>query len=152
MILLLLHAAATLYMTALAWFVQVVHYPLMHRVGETRFQQYQAGHARRSSLVSAPVMLFELVTGVWLALEPPDVVGEPPLLLNAALLAALWISTFLLQRPLHQELAEGYDQAKVDRLVATSWIRTLAWTLRALLLVVLLVLFAEGRQSLGLGG
>ena len=97
-------------------------------------------------------MLFELVTGVWLVLEPPDVVGAPPMLLNAALLAVLWISTFLLQRPLHRELAEGYDQAKVDRLVATSWIRTLAWTLRALLLVVLLVLFVEGRRSLGLGG
>lgn len=151
MTLLLLHAAATLYMTALAWFVQVVHYPLMHSVGETRFRQYERGHARRSTLVAAPVMLFELLTGLWLALEPPAVVGEPPMLLNAALLAVLWVSTFLVQRPAHQELAQGYDEAMVRRLVATSWVRTLAWTLRALLLVVLLVLFAEGKQGPGTG-
>ena len=144
MTLLLLHVAATLYMTALAWFVQIVHYPLMHRVGETRFKDYQREDARRSTLVVAPAMLFELVTGAWLALEPPAVVGAPPMLLNAALLAGLWISTFLLQRPAHRELAQRYDEAKVNRLVATSWVRTLLWTLRALLLLALLVLFAEG--------
>ena len=33
-LLLLLHAAATLFMTGLIWFVQVVHYPLFARVGE----------------------------------------------------------------------------------------------------------------------
>ena len=151
MTLLLLHAAATLYMTAIAWFVQVVHYPLMHRVGETRFKEYQRGHSRRSSLVVTPVLLFELVTGGWLALDPPAVVGGPPMLLNAALLAGLWISTFLLQRPAHLALAQGYDEAKVNRLAAANWVRTLLWTLRSLLLVALLVVFAAGKQALGIG-
>ena len=151
MTLLLLHTAATLYMAALAWFVQVVHYPLMHQVGETRFREYQRGHGRRSSLVAAPVMLFELLTGAWLALDPPAVVGDPPMLLNAALLAGLWVSTFLLHNPAHRELGQGYSEAKVRRLVATNWVRTLLWTLRALLLLALLVVFAEGQQGLGMG-
>lgn len=149
MILLMLHAAATVYMTAIAWFVQIVHYPLMHRVGMTRFQEYERGHARRSSLVVTPVMLFELITGVWLALDPPEVVGEPPMLLNAVVLGVLWLSTLRVQRPLHRALAGGYDEGKVNRLVATSWVRTAGWTLRAVLLLALLVVFAEG---LGTGG
>ena len=149
MVLLLLHAAATVYMAAIAWFVQIVHYPLMHRVGLTRFQEYERGHARRSSLVVTPVMLFELVTGAWLALDPPEAIGEPPMLLNAALLAVLWLSTLGVQRRLHRALAGGYDEGKVNRLVATSWIRTVGWTLRAVLLLTLLVIFAEG---LGAGG
>lgn len=36
--LLYLHAGATLFMTGLIWFVQVVHYPLFLRVGEGNFQ------------------------------------------------------------------------------------------------------------------
>ena len=144
MILLLLHATATVYMAAIAWFVQIVHYPLMHRVGLARFQEYERGHARRSSLVVTPVMLFELITGVWLALDPPGAAGEPPMLLNAVVLGVLWLSTLGVQRPLHRALAEGYDERKVNRLVATSWIRTAGWTLRAVLLVALLVIFAAG--------
>jgi hypothetical protein len=146
-ILLLLHSAATLFMTGLVWFVQVVHYPLMHRVGASGFARYEAEHARRTSPVVAPVMLFELASGVWLALEPPARIGATPLLLNAAILAVLWISTFWLQLPAHRDLAEGYDRSTVIRLVASNWIRTAAWTLRALLLVGLLILAADERDS-----
>ena len=33
-----------------------------------------------------------------------------------------------------QELAEGYDYVAIDGLVRTNWPRTLAWTLRTILL------------------
>jgi hypothetical protein len=63
--------------------------------------------------------------------------------LNAALLAVLWVSTFGLQMPAHRALAEGYDERLVSRLVAGNWIRTAAWTARAVLLVALLAVGAS---------
>ncbi len=33
--------------------------------------------------------------------------------------------------PLHNQLHAGYSAAVIGRLVATNWVRTAAWTLRA---------------------
>jgi hypothetical protein len=139
MTLLLLHAAATLFMTGLVWFVQVVHYPLFHLVGSVGFPRYEAQHSRRTSPVVAPVMLFELGSGLWLALQPPPAAPVTWLWLNAALLGVIWVSTFALQVPEHRALEQGFSPGRVDRLVATNWVRTAGWSLRALLLIGLLL-------------
>jgi hypothetical protein len=152
MTLLLLHFAATLFMTGLVWFVQVVHYPLMHRVGGGVFTRYETEHTRRTSPVVAPMMLFELGTGVWLALAPPAAAGSLLLLINAAVLAVIWGSTIVLQRPLHRDLAQGFAANSVDRLVSTNWIRTVAWSLRALLLLSVLQMSVTSMPATSLPG
>ena len=63
---LLLHLAATLFMVGVIWFVQVVHYPLLARVGTSGFEAYEQAHTRRTGWVVAPPMLAELVTAVLL--------------------------------------------------------------------------------------
>lgn len=143
--LLVLHAAATLYMTGLVWFVQIVHYPLLHRVGAVGFARYAQDHARRASPVVAPVMLFELATGAWLAVTPPPAIGAPLLWINAALLAVIWGSTLALQGPAHRRLADGYQADAVNGLIAGNWIRTGLWTARSGLLVALLAWGDGGR-------
>ena len=50
-----------------------------------------------------------------------------------ALLAVIWLSTALVQVPLHRRLQGGFDAAAHRRLVRTNWLRTAAWTLRAAL-------------------
>ena len=42
MAILLANAAATLFMTGVGWFVQVVHYPLLGCVGADEFRAYSA--------------------------------------------------------------------------------------------------------------
>ena len=54
------------------------------------------------------------------------------------LLAVIWLSTALIQVPLHQRLGGGFDAEVHSRLVTSNWIRTVAWTLRGLLAVHLL--------------
>ena len=63
---LLVHAAATLAMTGLIWFVQVVHYPLMAKVGAEGYSLYQHTHMSRTTWVVAPLMLTELSTAALL--------------------------------------------------------------------------------------
>jgi hypothetical protein len=50
----------------------------------------------------------------------------------------IWLSTALLQVPLHNLLARGLDREAVARLVQTNWIRTAAWSARAVVSLALL--------------
>ena len=79
-------------------------------------------------------MAMELAASVVLAVWPPAGVGRGATLAGLALVAVIWLSTFLVQVPLHERLAvEGHTNDVVARLVRGNWIRTIAWTARAIL-------------------
>ena len=136
--LLLVHAASTLYMVGLIWFVQVVHYPLYDRVGGDVFPVYQQAHMRRTSWVVGPAMLAEAATTVALLIWQPTTVDPRAPWLGAALLAVVWLSTRLQQVPRHAELSRGFDADAHRRLVTSNWLRTVAWSARGALSLYLL--------------
>jgi hypothetical protein len=138
MTLLLVHAAATLAMVGLIWFVQVVHYPLFDLASERRFHRFAAQHQRRTSLVVVPLMLTELGAALALLAAPPAGLGRGLPWLGIVLLAVIWISTAGLQVPLHRRLSGGHDPRAVRRLVAGNWLRTAAWTARGWLALAML--------------
>ncbi|MHC4816176.1 MAG: hypothetical protein ACYTFN_24230 [Planctomycetota bacterium] len=138
MTLLLIHAGATLAMAGLIWFVQIVHYPLFHLASERRFRRFAAEHQRRASFVVVPPMLFEAGSALALLAAPPAGLGRGLLWLGVLLLAFIWLSTALLQVPLHRRLSAGHDPSAVRRLVVTNWLRTAAWTARGWLALALL--------------
>ncbi len=129
---------STLAMFGVIWFVQVVHYPLFSKVGEAGFRAYAASHANRTTVVVMPLMVAELLTAIALALAPlrPGVVSAMESWIGLALVGVIWASTGLLQVPLHDALQKGFAPELVTRLVATNWVRTAAWTLRAGLVVL----------------
>lgn len=126
----IVHLVATLLMAGVILYVQVVHYPLMVRVGGETFADYEAGHTARTGWVVIPLMLTELVTAVWLAVAPPSPADGLVARIGLGLLAVIWASTFLLQVPAHRRLSAGFDGPAHRRLVATNWIRTAAWVAR----------------------
>jgi hypothetical protein len=129
------HAAATLYMTGLIWFVQIVHYPLMSAVGNEEFSAYERRHTSLTTWVVAPPMLLEAATAILLFWFRPVEVSTWQVWCGAILLAVIWLSTALLQVPCHESLSNGFDAAMHRRLVSTNWIRTVSWSLRGLLVV-----------------
>lgn len=132
----LLHLGATLAMTGLIWLVQVVHYPLFAEVGPEAFHRYHEGHTRLITFVVLPLMGIELITAGWLALRPP--LGLAPWTwLGLGLVALAWASTMFVQVPLHSTLSQGFDPAAHHALVRTNWVRTVAWTIRAVLWLAL---------------
>ena len=137
--LLLLHFATTWYLVGLCWLVQRVQYPLMSAVGSDAFVAYEAGHVGRISPVVGPPMLLEVATGVLLLLSGNTAFRQPLFVASLFLLAAIWLSTFALQVPLHTQLGQGFDAQAHEALVRTNWIRTLAWSTRGLLLAALLL-------------
>ena len=132
---LLVNLAATLFMTGLIWFVQVVHYPLFAAVGREGFAAYHAAHGRRTTAVVMPVMIAEALSALLLAWQPPAGVPAPAAFAGVALVAVIWASTGLLQVPCHGRLGAGRDAAAIRSLVGGNWLRTVAWSVRAALLL-----------------
>ena len=133
--LLLVHAGATLAMCGLGWFVQVVHYPLFAHVGTESFAAYEREHTRRTTWLVMPLMLVEAFIVVALLVFDASVATA----LGAALLAAIWLSTFLVQVPCHRVLERGWSSPVHTRLVRTNWVRTALWTTRSAIVLALIV-------------
>ncbi len=129
-------------MCGVAWFVQVVHYPLFAQVGKAEFRTFHAEHSSRTSLVVVAPMIVELVTSIWLAFEPPtSSTGDPltALAIAGAILAlGTWIVTFGGAVPAHQALEPGFDSAIHRRLMRSNLIRTILWTAHGGVVVALL--------------
>jgi|LNFM01.2.fsa_nt_gb uncharacterized membrane protein len=132
---LLINSAATLYMTGLIWFVQLVHYPLMSQVGSGGYRQYQLAHQNLTSLAVGPAMLAELLSAI--ALVSYDA-KDPWRWAGLAAVGALWASTALVQMPLHAALANGFDAEVHARLVSSNWLRTVIWSARSALVLWLI--------------
>ena len=131
----LVQLACTLAMTGIIWFVQIVHYPLFARIPPGSFAEYEAEHATKTGWVVGPLMCAELVTAILMlaATFRPASIPVAEAVAGAALVLVIWLSTGLIQVPLHDRLSAGYDAETIARLVATNWIRTLAWTARSAL-------------------
>jgi hypothetical protein len=127
-------------MVGVIWFVQIVHYPLFGRVGGEGFAEYSQAHSRLTGLVVGPPMLLEAATAVALVVRPPGGIPFSLPVLGLVLLAAVWLSTALLQSPQHTVLGGGFAADSHRFLVASNWLRTVLWTGRGV--VVLLMLAA----------
>ena len=126
-------------MTGLIAFVQIVHYPLFGAVDAASFSAYHREHLRRTTLVVAPLMLVEAATALAIA-----VLGLASRLTSAtalALLGVVWGATMLLSVPRHNDLARQFTVSTHAALVATNWIRTIAWGARAALSLAMLSAF-----------
>ena len=134
---LLVHVGATLFMVGLIWFVQIVHYPLFGRVGREGFAEYSVAHSHLTGLVVGPPMVVEAGTTVALVVRTPHGVPSWMPLLGLVLLAAVWLSTAFLQSPQHTVLGKGFAAASHRFLVASNWVRTVCWTGRGILVLLM---------------
>ena len=134
---LLANVASTLMLVGLIWFVQVVHCPQFARVGTDRFTHYQSEHVRLTTWVVSLPMLLEAVTSVALAWKPPSQDLELACWGGFSMVIVIWVSTAVFQVPRHNALATGFDSKAHRGLVLSNWIRTVAWSLRGVLVLFL---------------
>ncbi|MDX1586516.1 MAG: hypothetical protein R3222_07225 [Balneolaceae bacterium] len=127
----LINACSSFFMAGLIWFVQVVHYPSFLDMEESSFQQFHKNHVFRTGFVVIPPMLVELASSFMLVFFYSEL-----FLINSmglALVGLIWLSTFALQAPVHNRLQKNFEKSLILRLIRTNWIRTLLWSLKALL-------------------
>lgn len=121
------------------WIVQVVHYPLMRFVSGPAFARFETAHRRRISVVVGPLMAVEGICVLAFLFAPPAGLAWWLPWAGAGAEAVAIGTTVLVSAPLHERLNARFDQATLDRLIATNWIRTAAWTSRAALAIAMLV-------------
>ncbi|TDU70788.1 hypothetical protein EI77_02837 [Prosthecobacter fusiformis] len=125
------HAMITWALVGMIWHVQRVQYPRFFQVGEDAFGRYHMDHCFRISFMVVPLILLEVATAGWLIWAGQ----RGTLFLSSLVLIALaWICTFALQVPLHNRLTEGgKSDEMITRLISTNWLRTVAWTMRGVM-------------------
>lgn len=139
----LLNLTLSAMLTGLIWTIQIVHYPGFLGVGVEKFIAYQHNHMRTISYVVIPLMVAELAVALWLQLLHHDSLSRITYLATAMVLV-IWLSTLFISSPLHGKLsAQGYNPQLIQRLVATNWIRTVAWSIRTGVLFYLLLKLAR---------
>jgi len=143
-------------MIGLIWLVQVVQYPGFRAVGPREWPAYHAAHSNTITRIIAPMMFTELLLAVLLVFaavtsntqnNQPIPTGVGPLALSPIVLSLAgilclifaWGVTFLISVPLHQRLSAGHDHALIVKLVSTNWFRTIAWSLRGLIALAMVL-------------
>ncbi len=134
--LLAVHLAATSAMTGFAWTIQLLQYPGMADVPPPAFVDFERHHQRRVVTVLALFAPVELVTSAWIVIADPSSAWAWS---AGLILAAIWISTGLFFAPLHGRLASGFDRVAHRSLLRWNWARTVGWTVRALVAIVLVI-------------
>jgi hypothetical protein len=126
-------------MFGVIWIMQIVHYPLMRFVSGEQFARFETAHRVRISWVVGPLMLIEGVCVLAFLFAPPA--GLPWWLpwVGAGVETVAIGTTAFVSAPLHERLNANFDQATLNRLIATNWIRTIAWTCRAAVAIAMLV-------------
>ncbi len=124
-------------MTGLIWFVQIAHYPSFLTLNEESFPRYHSLHTRRTGYVVGPMMGFELLVAILLVLSARDGFEQNAAALLLVLLAVIWLSTVLLQVPLHNSLSRVFREETAAKLIRGNWLRTIAWSLRSAVLLLL---------------
>ena len=144
---LLMALAATLFSTGVVWFMQVLEYPLFAYVGAEAFSTFHAQHNRRlPGVVFLPMFVAFAATVALLFVRPAAVPGWLAWL-GVVLVGVVLVASFALLIPRHMRLtSEGYSLEVIRELVRFNWIRTVAWTLHALVLMAMLVL-TLGRRA-----
>jgi hypothetical protein len=122
-------------MTGLCWMVQMVVYPQFARVGAEQFAAYHRAHRAWTSVAVVGVMVAEAVLATLVLLNDRS---DPLALLGIVLVGVVWINTFAQEVPVHQKLKRGFDLRQIRKLIAWNWVRTLAWTARAVVAGVML--------------
>ena len=125
-------------MVGLIWFVQIVHYPLFGYVGSKEFETFHEHHKILITPVVGFVMIVELVTTGILIFQIPVGIPNWTVIVGIILIGVIWISTLFLQIPYHNKLSSKFDKNALMMLVNTNWIRTICWSLRGIIVLIML--------------
>ncbi len=129
---------STFMLLGVIWMVQLVQYPAFRFVGPSDFVECHAAHSFWITPIVAPAMIIELISSILLLIFPPQNIEVIWFWIGLILTVVVWLSTMFVQVPIHNRLANGVEPGSINRLINSNWIRTIAWSLRAGLVLYIL--------------
>lgn len=110
----------------LIWLVQLVIYPSFKFYDQSGLQQWHSRYTKSVSFVVVPLMVGQLLLGIWSAIAIPS----PLSVIKLALILSTWLTTFIIFVPLHKKLEHlAHHEETINNLVKRNWIRTVLWSL-----------------------
>ena len=135
----LLMLNATLGQAAIAWVLQLVHNPLFIRLGRRRFTPYVRTAFSILLMLTAPLMLVELLATIGFAVLLPARIHPDLAWAGLLLLAVVWGVTLHHHRPAVRSLSREFDPAVFRKLLCAQWVRTFAWSFRAVIVLMMML-------------
>ena len=125
------HIIVTAMLVSIIWIIQVLHYPTFRYIESNIESEFHRFHTRSISFIVGPLMVIELLMASINLYIDLEVVST----ILFVIVIIIWLSTFLIQVPIHNKLSSNYDQSLVNRLIKTNWIRTSCWTTKFLIMI-----------------
>jgi len=129
------HFIITAMLVGIIWVIQIIHYPSFKYIDKKKSNQFHRFHTRAITPIVAPLMIIELILTIHYAVQ----LGNIPNYINLILVGNIWLSTFLIQIPLHKKLTHNYDDDLLNQLIRTNWIRTNCWTIKLLAMFFIII-------------
>lgn len=127
-------------MMGLIWLVQLSHYPAFDFFSEKDFKKFHDFHLKETTWAVIFAMVLELGSGLLLFFRYQEI----PLSLKMTIIInfcviGTWISTFVFSVPIHNQLNIKKTSKLIKKLVTTNWPRTILWTLKSLILFMIVL-------------
>ena len=116
--------------------LQIQHYGIYHFVGKENFKNYMQANNKSAVVPSILPAMLLLIINIVLLFTRPVFMSATIAILSLALNVIALVSTFVWQRKLQGEMAiTGYDESKINLLISTNRIRTIAFLAQAIIAV-----------------
>ena len=122
-----------IFLVSLIVITQIVSYPLFLRVGRSDFLGYHKFYTKQISYVVVLPMVLELFLSIYVLTIDVNWLTFT----NITLLSVVWLSTFIIQVPIHNSLSVEYSGELVSQLIKTNWLRTSVWTVKLILIYMM---------------
>ena len=129
---------STLLLTGLIWTIQLVHYPSFKYVSEEKFSVFMEFHMKNITYLVGPLMLIEIIVSANLF----SLAIDKLIIINLLIVTLIWLSTLFLSIPCHNKLKDGYQLQTIKKLTLTNWPRTILWSLKSYVSVLVLLKFS----------
>ena len=134
---LLLQILSNSYLCAVILITQFITYPSFLESDRTKFISYHRKYVKIISFIVAPVMIVEIFTLSMLVYLLKDFL----LIKSLILLLCIWLTTFIMIVPLHNNLSIKFNQNEVTKLISYNWVRTFLWLFK--LIVILFISYEK---------
>ena len=112
---------------------QLVTYPLFSSISSSGFTNYHFNYVSKISRIAGPAMLLELIIASFLFYNFGNLFSKLIFLVTIL----IFLSTLLIQVPIHDRIKYKANNLLFKKLVMTNWIRTLLWSLKCILSISL---------------
>ena len=113
---------------------QFITYPLFQFI-DSDFKTYHKAYVKRMGYVVAPLMALELMLVIKIITHH---YSNAIIILIGILTLIIWLSTFFIQVPVHNNISKEKPKNKVLFLIKSNYIRTLCWILKLMLSIQIL--------------